>query len=307
MPDQDLSLVVATRNRPHEIGPCVETLRQNASDYLELLVVDQSDDDASERALRDVPASAKLRYLRTATRGLSKARNLAIESARGALIAFTDDDCRVPADWARNVRRVFEQEPETDVIFGRVTIPPIASGIAHAASFEPYRRFIQRELPDVRMAWGIGANMSMRRSLVERIGPFDTQLGAGATFRAGEEVDFTIRALTAGARITYASEVTLQHLGVRLDDDASKLMRGYLFATGAVFAKHLRLRTPGSVKLMADTVAMHALNGARNVAKGVRPTGIGQLIALTQGVWSSLRYGIDAAQGVYRAPGSSGP
>jgi len=302
MPDLDVSLVVATRNRPHEIGPCVETLRQNAGDYLELVVVDQSDDDATERVLAEVPDSAKLRYIKTSTRGLSKARNLAVESTRGAIIAFTDDDCRVPSDWVRSLRQVFEREPETGLLFGRVTIPEIAKGLAHAASFEPHQRYIEREFPDVRLAWGIGANMSARRSLLEQVGPFDDLLGAGGRFRAGEEVDFSIRVLAAGGRITNASEVTLLHVGVRLDDDASKLVRGYLYATGAVFTKHLRLRTPGSFSLLADTVLMHALNGARNVARGVRPTGIGQLIALTQGAIASLRYGVDPALGVYRTP-----
>lgn len=302
MPDLDVSVVVATRNRPQQIGPCVESLVHNAGDYLELVVIDQSDDDATERALAQVPGSAKLRYIKTSTRGLSKARNLATQQTRGAIIAFTDDDCKVPPDWVRSLRKVFEENPATGLLFGRVTIPEMARGIAHAASFEPHQRHIEQRLPDVRLAWGIGANMSVRRSLLERVGPFDDLLGAGAPFRAGEEVDFSIRALAAGERITNASEVTLLHLGVRLDDDASKLVRGYLYATGAVFAKHLRLGTPGSFKLMADTVRMHTLNGARNLARGVRPTGIGQLIALTQGTLASLRLSVDPSLCVYRSP-----
>jgi hypothetical protein len=38
--------------------------------------------------------------------------------------------------------------------------------------------------------------MSARRSLFERLGPFDPLLGLGSPFRAGEEADLNIRALT---------------------------------------------------------------------------------------------------------------
>jgi glycosyltransferase involved in cell wall biosynthesis len=285
----------------------VESLVQNAAEYRELLIVDQSDDDGSERAVSSLPPAAKLRYVRTETRGLSKARNLAVRMTRGAIIAFTDDDCRTPPDWVVQLKKVFRDDPATDVVFGRVTIPPVQDGVAHGAAFEPHTRYIQHQFPDVRLAWGIGANMSVRRSALDRIGPFDELLGAGAEFRAGEEVDFTIRCLAAGGKITNAAEVVLHHLGVRRGDEASKLMRGYLFATGAVFTKHLRLRTPGSVRLVTDTVVMHSQNGVRNIVRGVRPTGVGQLIAFTQGTLASLRFPLDAAHGVYRSASASGP
>lgn len=47
------------------------------------------------------------------------------------------------------------------------------------------------------MAWRLGANMSARQSLVERLGAFDPLLGPGSPFRAGEEPDLAIRALAA--------------------------------------------------------------------------------------------------------------
>lgn len=296
-----VSVAVATRNRPDQIGPCLESICQNSADYLELVVIDQSDDDGSEKAAAHIPTTAKLRYVRTDTRGLSRARNLAVASTTGDVIAFTDDDCRVPGDWIRRLATVYEKEPRPDLVFGRVTIPKVGDGVAFGASFEPHQRHMQGVMPDVRSTWGIGANMSFRRSIFERIGPFDELLGPGAEFRAGDDVDFALRVLAAGGLITNAEEVTLHHLGVREGSEASKLVRGYLFATGAVYTKLMRLHTRGSAKLLTDTILMHVENSARNVVRGVRPTGLGQLIALTQGAVASLRFGIDPAQGIYRS------
>src|SRR5437879_1289197 len=46
-----ISAVVPTRNRPDHAAPCAGSILSNPGDDFELLIVDQSDDDASERAL----------------------------------------------------------------------------------------------------------------------------------------------------------------------------------------------------------------------------------------------------------------
>jgi GT2 family glycosyltransferase len=159
---------------------------------------------------------------------------------------------------------------------------------------------MQGRMPNVRVAWGIGANMAARRTILKKVGVFDPLLGPGSKFKAGEEVDLALRVLAAGGRIANTPEVTVHHLGVRRGDEASQLMRGYLFATGAVYCKHLRLGTRGSMRLLAETVLMHVENTARNLLRGTRPTGLGQLIALSQGIFASLGREVDSDRGVYR-------
>jgi len=302
-----VSVVVPTRNRPDQIGPCVASILANQSPGFELVVVDQSDDDSSRRALEPYLQDARLRYEASGSRGAAAARNAGIALARAPLLAFTDDDCRVPADWVMQIAGVFDADPRADVLFGRVAIPEELKGVGFAADYEPNQRVYQGAYPKATDNWGIGANMSVRRSVFDRVGAFDTLLGPGATFKAGEEVDLAIRAIAAGCKIVNPVEVTLLHLGVREGDAARGLLLGYLFATGAVFTKHLRLRTRGGVSLFANFFALHAKHALSSVMTGKRPTGIGGIVSLLTGASRSLRYPLDRERQVYApAKGSGG-
>ena len=55
--------------------------------------------------------------------------------------------------------------------------------------------------------------MFLRVDLISRVGDFDEQLGLGSGFpwSSGEETDYLIRALDAGARIEYDPELLVEH------------------------------------------------------------------------------------------------
>src|SRR6516164_1083064 len=118
-----VSVIVPTRNRPDQIGPCVESILANSHPSMELIVVDQSDARDTESALVAFRQDPRLRYVVTSTRGAARARNVGIEASTADLIAFTDDDCRVPMDWVARIAELFDNEPAAGVIFGRVDIP----------------------------------------------------------------------------------------------------------------------------------------------------------------------------------------
>ena len=294
-----ISAVVPTRNWPDHAVPCAGSILSNPGDDFELLVVDQSEDDATEQALAVYAGDHRFRYVRTSSRGASAARNVGVEQSTAPIIAFTDDDCRVSTDWLQQISALFEREPEAALVFGKVSIPDELKGKGFAADFEPHQRAYHHKLPPAHVAWGIGANMSARRSLFERLGPFDPLLGPGSPFRAGEESDLAIRALAGGYKIINAAEITLLHLGVREGDEASKLMRGYGRAMGATLAKHVRLGTRESKPLIFSWFTHFAGKGIVNAALGRRPTGLGLVGGMLAGAYLSLSQPIDRARGVY--------
>jgi glycosyltransferase involved in cell wall biosynthesis len=293
-----ISAVVPTRNRPDHAEPCVGSILSNAGDDFELLIVDQSDDAATEQSLAIYATDPRFRYIRSSSRGASAARNVGVEQSTAPIIAFTDDDCRASTDWLQQITMLFEQEPEAALVFGRVSIPDELKGRGFAAEFEPPQRAQYNEFPPANVNWGLGANMSARRSLFERVGTFDPLLGPGSAFRAGEEFDLAIRALAAKYTVVHSTEIAVLHLGVREGGDASALVRGYGRATGATIAKHVRLGTPDSNSLLS-WFTHFAGRGLFNVAMGMRPTGIGFACGMLAGAYSSLSQPIDRARGIY--------
>jgi glycosyltransferase involved in cell wall biosynthesis len=294
-----VSVVVCTRNRPTHIGECVESILANEGNAFELLVVDQSDDDATEQVLAPFMVDSRFRYLRTSTRGLSIARNVGIEMTSAPLVAFTDDDCRVPEDWVSGVERIFDGDEEAGVVFGSVSVPSDLPSGGYVPGFEPSGREYQHGWPSNDSTWGIGANMSFRRSVFDQLGTFDPMLGAGARFAGAEETDLTIRALAAGLKVIHAKEISLLHLGVRVGEDASKLMRTYGLALGAAFTKHVRLGTKDSRHLLWNFLSHHIAQGAQNAITGRRPTGLGFALSLLLGVCRSYKYRVDREHRVY--------
>lgn len=299
MTSSRISAVVPTRNRPDHAVPCASSILSNAGDDFELLMIDQSDDSATERALAVYAGDRRFRYVRSSLRGASAARNVGVEQSTAPIIAFTDDDCRVPTDWLQQIFSLFEREPDAALVFGKVSIPEELKGKGFAADFEPHQRAYQHKLPPAHVAWGIGANMSVRRSMFERLGMFDPLLGPGSPFRAGEEFDLAIRAIADGYKVVNASEIAIFHLGVREGDEASKLMRGYGRAMGATFAKHVRLGTRESRSLLFSWFTHFAGKGLLNALQGKRPTGLGLVGGMLTGAYLSLSRPIDRARGVY--------
>lgn len=103
-----LSVIVPSYRSGATIERCLDSLahQQDCPPY-ETIVVDSSDDDSAELVARGFP---EVRLIRLEERTLpGRARNLAIEEARGEILAFTDADCVVPPDWLSRMARRHEE------------------------------------------------------------------------------------------------------------------------------------------------------------------------------------------------------
>ena len=85
-----VSVIIPTYNRAYVLGEAIDSVLSQTYDDLELIVVD----DGSQDETRDIVASynSRLTYLHQEHRGVSAARNLGIERARGNYLAFLDSD-----------------------------------------------------------------------------------------------------------------------------------------------------------------------------------------------------------------------
>jgi GT2 family glycosyltransferase len=199
------TVVIPTRGRPSYLAVALRSVLAQADD---VVVVLDGPDPASDAVAR--AAGARV-VAHDAPRGLNAARNTGLESAGGDLVVYVDDDVEVRPSWLEALLAAAEREPDVDVFTGPVF-----------ARFEDHAfRTCGREGPPVTFldlgpvdadaphAWG--ANLAIRRSAFDRVGPFD----AGHWTGAGDEQEWLDR---HGGTIRYVAEAALDHR--RAGDDA---------------------------------------------------------------------------------------
>lgn len=234
-----ISVVIATRDRGELPAMAVRSVLAPRDPDLEVIVVDQSTGDATERALQPLAGDPRLRYVRAASRGVSNARNLGIEQAREGIVVCIDDDCEAEPGWVEAFEAAFRLDPRIGVVAGIVRAAPhdAAEIVPAYHRDEPY---LARSVREKHRVEGLSACMAMRRAVWKGLGGFDPMLGAGAPFRSGAESDLVLRALEHGWWVYETPAVSVIHYGFRSGDDARELIRSYWFGTGAMLVKNLR-------------------------------------------------------------------
>lgn len=299
-----VTVAVCTRNRAEGAVQAVDSVLANRHPVEEILVIDQSTADDTQRAFQD--AGPRVRYHRTPTVGLSTSRNIALAMAKTEIVLFTDDDCVVDEDWVAANLRAFTREPSPALVFGDVIAAEDDSGYSPESVAE--RDFTVDSVwrwraPPDGVNIGIGASMGVRRSAVEKIGGFDERLGAGADFQSAEDTDISLRLVLGGRRVARVTAARVVHFGTRSHDDFRSLTRGAMFGIGATCGKLLRSDPLHATVFVAQTwwrmvlaPALHALSRLR------RPPVLGRAVHFAQGLWSGLRAPVDTTTNTFRPP-----
>lgn len=289
----DISILICTRDRGDSLLPTVRTALADAptDGSAEVVVIDQGTSDAVEQALAPLLANdPRLRYLREVSTGLSAARNAGLRQTRGALIAFTDDDCTVESGWLAAIKAAFQAHPEAGLLFGHVACAEHDPAQGYLPGFKATEGALTRRRMFAGAGhWGMGANMALRRSAWERIGPFDELLGAGAPLKSAEDVDYALRAQRQGIGIYHAARARVVHYGFRPWSSASALMKGASLGIGAMYAKQVRSGNWFALLLLLSDLRGRSWDVLRNGVSGRRPLGANALIYQVKGFWRGLR------------------
>jgi glycosyltransferase involved in cell wall biosynthesis len=250
-----ISVVLCTKDHPGALRRVLRTLQQVEYGAFEVLVVDNApSSNATRECVEEFAATdPRIRYLVEVRAGLSRARNVGLADALYDWVAFTDDDVLVDPWWLRGVERGIRRGAEVGCVTGFV--PPaslVASAqryfderISWTSSLTPRvydldkRRDGDALFPYRAGIFGTGANFAVDRRLLERIGGFDTALGAGTPTNGGEDLDMFLRVLLAGRAIAYESSAVIWHIH-RSDSEAlGRQMYNYGLGFTAYLAKHI--------------------------------------------------------------------
>lgn len=232
-----VSLIVCTRNRAERLEAFFAALgRMRARVPWELVMVDNGSVDDTQHLLPILSRSLDVRttIVGAPRRGLGRARNTGVSASRGALLAFTDDDCYPAVDYIDRVVEAFASY-ERAFIGGRILLydaddHPITIRVDTSPIPIPPYSVVPTGLVQ-------GANMAFRREVLERIGGFDNALGPGTPF-CNDDVDAVARASAAGFAGSYVPEPVVHHHHGRRDPAAiAALWRRYDHGRGAYYAK----------------------------------------------------------------------
>lgn len=217
-----ISVIIATRDRAALLEATLEAIGAQRSPGcpFEILVVDNASVDRTPA----VVSAAALRfgvpvvYLTEQKSGKSHALNTAVAHARGNLLVFTDDDVLPSPGWLAAYAHAFS-DTGVDYAAGRILplweappprwlAPPLHGVLAVQDGGTKRLRlngFSDQVMP-------IGANMALRRHVLDRIGGWNPELGKlKNTLRTGEDHEFALRLVAAGFAGVYEPEASVLH------------------------------------------------------------------------------------------------
>lgn len=218
-----LSVVVCTYNRADMLSSALESLVQQTLDkrLYEVIIVDNASSDATPEVLGGLRARYgewNIVLAREDRLGLGYARNAGVREARGAYVAFMDDDARADKDWLKRALGCFEHVRPSPFVIGGPIFPfydsPRPAWFKDEYEIRTWGqepRFLsQRESLS-------GSNIILKKDIIEKYGGFDVQVGMkGSRLSVGEETNLfkTIGRHNTHARVFYYSPHLVIHHAV---------------------------------------------------------------------------------------------
>lgn len=206
------AIVVPTRDRPGYLRVALASIvpQARAADADVLVVLDGPDPQSAS-----VAAQAGARVVaHAAPRGLNAARNTAIDRTEGDLVVFVDDDVAVHPGWLGALRAAAAAEPGVDCFTGPIVARIEDHRFPTCGREGPPVTFLDLGPRDTDAPHAWGANMTIRRSALERVGRFDERREL-----YGDEQEWQDRLRASERpRIRYVAAAGLDHR--RAGDDA---------------------------------------------------------------------------------------
>ena len=107
------SIIIPVYNHWEMLEDCLDSLvQQTGSAAFEVLIVDDGSEVEAPESIRRWSERLAMTILRQAHEGIAAARNRGIQNSRGAVLIFTDADCRLQADCLATLERTMSESEE---------------------------------------------------------------------------------------------------------------------------------------------------------------------------------------------------
>ena len=235
------SIIVPVYNRPDEVDELLQSLTQQTSRDMEVIIVEDGSSLPCEDVVHRYAGKLPLRYYKKENSGPGQTRNYGAEHSQGEYLIFLDSDCVLPPTFLQAV----EEELSTDVdAWG-------GPDRAHD-SFTPVQKAISYSMTSFLTTGGIRGgkkqmdrrfyprsfNMGIRSSLYRQLGGF-------SSMRFGEDIDLSLRIYESGASCRLFPEAWVWH---KRRTDFKKFFKQV--HNSGIARINLMKRHPGSLKLV---------------------------------------------------------
>ena len=251
-----VSVIIPTKNRADDLALTIRSLLRQTVLPDEVVIVDQSPDELSKKAVDNEFAAAalrktppvRLRYIiDTHISGAADARNRAMDIASGEVWVFLDDDVRLEENFLEEMLAAYARHPEVAGVSGIITnylphalIPRLWSWVFVRGPFHDDRQPIYLKAERLRTADVIpvsrftGAAMSFRASSLQNL-RFDPRL-TGCSL--AEDVDLCMR--LRPAKLVLAPRARVAHERSAAGRPREHWLRAHAQSANYLYARHLR-------------------------------------------------------------------
>jgi glycosyltransferase involved in cell wall biosynthesis len=280
--DQDLTVVICTRDRPEGLRSTLALLQDQTDSKFGVVVVDNAPSSAEAEAVVETIGLARCDYVVEPRPGLSRARNRGLRAVGTDLVAWIDDDEVPDADWVRRLKQGFAHDARPAAVCG--VMLPAELEFEAQVRFEQYGGFfkgrgmapevLRKDTPSVISPlyplppFGTGGNMAFQTEALLSVGGFDPCLGAGTRTHGAEETRVMSMLLSGGHALLYWPAAITWHTHRRDIPALEKQLYGYGAGTAAFYASMIRHRPAVAFGILR--LLPHALRDFRNASENQR-------------------------------------
>jgi len=220
-----ISVIISTygMERINDTHQAINSVLSQIGEGDELIVVIDENDKLTKNLSQKF--GNKIRIKISKTKGLSNARNIGVQTAKGDIVAFIDDDATAHDGWVEGIRSALSDKTKTVACTGHIVPDWLGEE----------QKWFPRELnwmisctysdtkDDSYVETAFGTNMAFRRDILIEMSGFPTKLGAVQKWKkvqgkwvtktglVGEERQLCLKLRKAGYLIVYSPDVAVSH------------------------------------------------------------------------------------------------
>lgn len=222
------SVVICSYNGASTIESCLRSMQKLRYPNYEVIFVDDGSTDRTQEILRNFPW---VRKVQQRNMGLSYARNVGLEAARGEVVVYTDSDCEADEDWLYYIALALVRGRHVGM-GGPNLIPDEGSWVADCVGLSPGGP-THVMIDDTTAEHVPGCNMAFYKWALQQVNGFDPQFR-----KAGDDVDLIWRIQNLGHSIGFAPPAQVWHYRRNTVGAYLKQQRGYGEAEALLKYKH---------------------------------------------------------------------